>query len=396
MIDENLDLAPATARRLDEILKDPKALEPPEALIPRLVYRGRITMLAGREKDGKSTLASAAVAKASQGAHFLGERTKSATTLWLGLEENIADVARRFMGFGADPSRIHIAEALPAGVANLAKLVEQTEADIVVADTLAALAEGHIEDASSSSQWTPIMTALRLVAREYDAGLLLDHHARKSDGRYRDSSAIGAGVDLILEMGPSLDDPTVRKIQARGRWHVGDFAVRFDGQEYNLLTGELTTDAKVLVWVQGNPGCGLKHIRDGIGGRGSVVDAAVARLVDQRVIEDRGNGRKHSYFALQDSLSQTLSQPCPPYRDLRWDNQPLEATSENERDKQRDNHACPDENPTGQSTDKHGTSTLSRNDTPIGEQGTTPLSVPCPEDEYERLEREAIQTEGAA
>jgi len=47
--------APLT-RSLAELLADPDALNPPEPVIPRLAYRGRVTLLAAREKAGKSTV----------------------------------------------------------------------------------------------------------------------------------------------------------------------------------------------------------------------------------------------------------------------------------------------------------------------------------------------------
>ena len=49
-----------------------------------------------------------------------------------------------------------------------------------------------IDDAKDATSWSAPMLALTAIARETRTGLLLLHHARKSDGRYRDSSAIGA------------------------------------------------------------------------------------------------------------------------------------------------------------------------------------------------------------
>lgn len=62
--------------RLDEVLADPTMLQPPLALVPGLVWRGRLSMLAGREKDGKSTFAAAGVAAMTRGHEFLGDPTE--------------------------------------------------------------------------------------------------------------------------------------------------------------------------------------------------------------------------------------------------------------------------------------------------------------------------------
>ncbi len=75
-------------RTLADIARDPTALEPPTVVVPRLAWRGRVTMLAAREKDGKSTLATAAAAAASGGARWLGDPTLRGSVLWVGLEEH--------------------------------------------------------------------------------------------------------------------------------------------------------------------------------------------------------------------------------------------------------------------------------------------------------------------
>jgi len=62
-------------RSLAEILADPDVIRPPVALVPRMAWTGRVTLLAAREKIGKSTLAGAAVAALSSGVRFMGEPT---------------------------------------------------------------------------------------------------------------------------------------------------------------------------------------------------------------------------------------------------------------------------------------------------------------------------------
>ena len=48
-------------RTLQSILDDPDAMKEPEAVMPRLAYAGRLTLLSAREKEGKSTLASRSI-----------------------------------------------------------------------------------------------------------------------------------------------------------------------------------------------------------------------------------------------------------------------------------------------------------------------------------------------
>lgn len=81
-------------RTLAEILSDPDVMKEPEPVIPRLAFGARLTMLSAREKEGKSTLASAGAAAVSGGARFLGEFCKRGSVLWVGLEEHLGDTAR--------------------------------------------------------------------------------------------------------------------------------------------------------------------------------------------------------------------------------------------------------------------------------------------------------------
>ena len=48
--------------RLQELLEDPELLQPPIEIIPKLAWKGRVTLLYGQEKLGKSTYIAAALA----------------------------------------------------------------------------------------------------------------------------------------------------------------------------------------------------------------------------------------------------------------------------------------------------------------------------------------------
>jgi hypothetical protein len=58
-------------KTLRELLDDPGALEPPEPVADRIVYKGYGTLLASREKLGKSTLTCAVAAAVSAGTPWL-------------------------------------------------------------------------------------------------------------------------------------------------------------------------------------------------------------------------------------------------------------------------------------------------------------------------------------
>ena len=288
---------PGPVRSLRDVLADPATQLRPEAVVPRLAWKGRVTLFAGREKDGKSTFLGAGSAALSRGRPFLGQDTVADRVLWVGLEEHVADTAHRFDTFKADLDQVFLLTTLPNDVGDIRVAVRQCDPALVVVDSLAALTEQLVEDPGQASEWTPIMRQLASIARERDVAMVLIHHARKSDGRYRDSSAIGAGVDVILEMEQRPgEDAAVRHIRARGRWGMQDFAVRLvEGTSFELLAGGLSVDARLLLYIEGRPGCSSRALREHIGGRAGVVDEAIGRLAREGAIVNEGSEERNKW-----------------------------------------------------------------------------------------------------
>src|ERR1700730_4897145 len=275
-------------RSLAEILENPAALDPPQPVAPRLAWRGRMTLLAAREKAGKSTVASAAAAAVSRGAAFLEGPAIQGDVLYLALEEHESDVARRFCRFDADPSRMFIATQLDRPAENLERAAGEHRPALIVVDTLAAFVGGDIEDPGNSSAWTPLMARLVRIARDHEVAVLLLHHARKSDGTYRDSTAIGAAVDVLIELEPDKQNPSIRHFKVRGRFGVPNTSVCLTENGFALASGEISLEAQVLAFVQAQPGCSLRQVTQGVAGRDSDISAAVHALIGGARIVNNG------------------------------------------------------------------------------------------------------------
>ncbi|MDB4893177.1 MAG: hypothetical protein JWL61_5032, partial [Gemmatimonadetes bacterium] len=84
-----------TRWRLDELMENESIMRPPPPIVPRLAWAGRSTLLAAREKAGKSTLTGFLTAAVTNGTDFLGEFCAKGDVLVIGLEEFIGDTARR-------------------------------------------------------------------------------------------------------------------------------------------------------------------------------------------------------------------------------------------------------------------------------------------------------------
>lgn len=276
-------------RTAREILEDPDARRTPETVVDRLVWAGRTTLLAGREKSGKSTLIRWAAMRRSRGLRVWGRAPLGGplTVLYWGQEVDV-DVAADLERLGANLDQIHYRDMRRhAGdrFALLSRDLDQVEPEMVVIDTLSTFTDRMDLDPGSSADWEPVMNRLNTLAQGSDAGFVLNHHARKADGQYRDSTAIGAGVDCILEMrhAPSEGD-RVRKVAARARSAVParDFEYVLAGTEeeprLEILDGSLSLKERVQRFVADHEACSQRDVIDGVRGKTEAVRDALQEL----------------------------------------------------------------------------------------------------------------------
>lgn len=301
-----------TFATLGDLLERPELLAPPECVVPRLGYRGRLVVLAGPDKSGKSTLMGHAIAAVSRRGRFLDGRThtQQGRALLVGLEEAVGDAVRRLSEARADPRRVSLVVAPRRDLlTRIEALLSEWTSDLVVVDSLQEYARvtlGAVPDDGDSSGWASVVRPLAGLARTRDVALVVLHHVRRSDGQYRGSSEIAAAADALLELSPPKpgEDPTVRRIRGRGRWAIEPFEVALREGTYQLAGGaELSVDARVLLFIESNPGASKNAIRTGVGGRGKTVDSAVDRLLARGALEDRATGRGSALYLPSGQLS---------------------------------------------------------------------------------------------
>jgi hypothetical protein len=279
---------PPTYATLADLLARPELLKPPECVVPRLAYRGRLVLLAGPDKSGKSTLLSHATAALSRMAPFLGAAVgaRSGRVVWMGLEEAVGDAVRRLADLEADATRVQFVIYAPRDLLERTRaLLSEWPADLLVIDSLTEYARtacGAIPDDGDNAGWAAVVRPLVAVAREHDIAVVVLHHVRRSDGQFRGAGEIAAAADALLELVPpnAGEDPAMRR----------RVALR-DGR-YELAGGaELSVDARVLLHIEGAPGTSKTATRKAVGGRAAAVDAAINRLLDRGAIEDSASGR---------------------------------------------------------------------------------------------------------
>jgi hypothetical protein len=278
--------------RLAEIIRRPELIRPPRVVVPRLAWRGCSSLLAWREKRGKSTLAAAGAAAVTRGARFLDGTAPAGSVLWYSADlEPWYVLANRFERFGADLERVHAVTRLLASPLELLPVLADLKPDLLVVDTLASAVSGAVQDSGEAAQWLPFLLPLRDASRRLDLAVVLIHHATKAEGRYRDSTAIGAAVDVLLELEADEPSAEMRRVRAVGRWLMPNFGLRLAGDRFTLDAGLPALDAQVFGAIVAEPGLSGHKVRQKIPGRDADVVASLKRLASDGLIANQGTLR---------------------------------------------------------------------------------------------------------
>lgn len=308
------DAEPAPVERtMRELMDDPQLAEGREVVVPHLVWRGRVSLMAAREKVGKSTLASAGCATASRGLQFLREESAEGCVVWIALEEHLSDLVERLEDFNADPDRVYIIDNLGRdALKTLRDVIKRRKPALVVIDTLAALVDvlGSRPDSGDSTAWTTIMRKITELTRAMNVGMLLLHHGTKTTGDYRDSSAIGANVDMIISL---REKDGLRTLHGKGRWREPERTLRLldakweignvdeilvDAAHYDLVSGELSLEARIMEYVKANEGASTNEITTAIKGRRKTISGCLDRLVERgKLVKIARANRSYAFFS---------------------------------------------------------------------------------------------------
>ena len=189
----------------------------PAPLIRHFAYRGMVTMLAGREGSGKSSLLRYIVASYTNGEHWLtGEPIDPGVVLWCG-EERPEHIAAHFELLGCDADLIRVVSLDTLQDARtFHSVVDATGARLVVIDPIADV----MRDLDERS-YTAVRAALHDWRPQADTALVAVHHAHREKDIRRDSVpsyygsvGIGSSIDLLFDYTTlSKQHPNTRLLQ---------------------------------------------------------------------------------------------------------------------------------------------------------------------------------------
>lgn len=292
---EGLDLV-----TLADALQDPTLTETPDAVVEGVAYVNQNTILGGPPKLGKtSCLQSAAAAVAGDG-QWLGRTTGRGPVAWLMGEGDRGEILRGLHRFGADPDRTHVIMAGASPVEELRVVVEELEPALVVIDTWNTWSAPLGLDNWRSDSVAPVLRQVERIIRDSGAALVLIHHTRKADDELMDSQALKAWADIIRIL-KATDRPDERKVTgtARAGFKVEEFRYRLvEGvhtDRVELVDPSAELEQRILDYVERNPDCSKRAIREGVEGSNTAIDAKLEWLSDGPRLDVDTSGQAYQY-----------------------------------------------------------------------------------------------------
>lgn len=190
-------------------------------LVDRRLPSAGLSLLAGKPKAGKSTLARCLALAVAHGEPWLGFQTTRGAVLYLALEEKRGEVRRHFEAMGAstdDPVFVLCASAPADGLARLRVEAEHRRPALIIVDPLFRLV--RVPDGNDYAVMTTALEPLMRLAWETGAHVLAVHHLGKGERSGGDailgSTAIFAAVDTALMLRRGDRYRTLSSIQRYG------------------------------------------------------------------------------------------------------------------------------------------------------------------------------------
>jgi putative DNA primase/helicase len=209
---------------IDDFLDVPPDQDHADWILEDYLPAGGLVLIAGKPKEGKTTLCYELAVKVAKGLPFLGRTTKRSGVLILGLEEHPRDMRQRLRTLGADGTNLFVYSGsslhpTPDTMGQVKQVVAANGIKLVLIDTLSAF--WTVSDENDAAGVQKAIQPILGLARESGACVLLIHHARKSEGSYGDeirgSGALFAAVDVALIL-KRHEIHNQRKLNANSRY----------------------------------------------------------------------------------------------------------------------------------------------------------------------------------
>ncbi len=303
---------------LDDILNEPE--EEHRWLVDGILPTAGLSLLAGKPKAGKSTIARTLALAVAQGKPWLEKfMTSQGPVIYLALEEKRQELRRHFRAMGAtgdEPIKVFVSLAPTDGLSQLRAEVDKTKPALVIVDPL--LRFTRIEDANDYAVVSKAFEPLLGLARDTGSHVLALHHIGKNDHSGGDailgSTAIFGAVDTALMLTKGENHRTLSSRQRYGN-DLDPIVLEMDDVTRRLSvagTSEEVTQTRVtkriLDYLTSN--CDPlteDQLLEAIEGKTILKQRALKDLVKNNQVVRSGEGKRGRpyLYSLSDSLAPT-------------------------------------------------------------------------------------------
>jgi hypothetical protein len=253
--------------------------EPEAWIVPGLILKGGITVLAGAPGEGKTWQALAIGRAVAFGSEYLGRQCEQAEVRVLDFENPQSVMQSRWQTIFAGPVKGHVTLWAPwSGMGTVPMLGDSRLTQfaqpgrLLIVDTFSNLHDA--KDENSAAEMAPILRQLRALANRGCAILLLHHRGKNELSRYRGSSAIAGGCDIacsLLKDESGLLTLDVFKSRATAEFKLTfrpDYELgRFNVADSPAATGRRDDVTAIAELIAGEPGMSQNRLIEKLGMR---------------------------------------------------------------------------------------------------------------------------------
>jgi hypothetical protein len=285
--------------------------EPEEAV--QWLMEGRLplegwSLLAGKPKAGKTTMARCLALKVARGESFLGCAIEQGPVIYIALEEKRAEVRRHFRVMGATGDEeiyIYAATAPSEALERLQSSIHRIKPMLVIIDPLFRWID--VRDGNDYATMTKALEPLLALARGFKAHVLCVHHLGKGDRVGGDailgSTAIFGAVDTVWLLKRFERCRTLSSIQRYGD-DLEETVLCFDKRTETITLGETKEREEVnemkkavadFLEKQDSP-ASEPEIKSGVEGNNRHKQTALRELVNEGTVTRQGKGARGDPF----------------------------------------------------------------------------------------------------
>lgn len=292
-----------TVTTVGELLNEPG--EPVRWLVDGLLPHGGLSILAGKPKAGKSTLARCMALAVARGDRIIGRETQGGPVIYLGLEDKRAEVAEHFRTMGAhdEPLYVHTGPA-PAqsatAAAQLGNIIADRGATLAIIDTMLRFV--RVRDVADYATMTTAMDPLLNLSRDTGCHILAVYHAPKVSREGLDailgSVAIAGTCDTGLVLGRKADGTrTMLAIQRYGT-DLPETVLTLDESTRTVMVGGAVVDCGrrqlelAILVATADKSLTEQQIRDAVGGNTGLAGKVLRELYGSKRLSRTGNGKR--------------------------------------------------------------------------------------------------------